>query len=89
MLFLEPKLNFLGPLPASSLETSRQFVEGLGLYLRRVAAAMLAFQQTGHAAGLQRLHPVEKTAAADPQLPGDLPGGQFAADRQSRRQQTP
>jgi hypothetical protein len=56
--------------------------------LWRSATAVLAFQQPGQPARLECVHPVEKTAAADAQLLGNLRGGQLPAGGQSRGQQS-
>jgi hypothetical protein len=48
---------------------------------------MLTLQQSGQPARLERVHPVEKTAAADAQLLGNLRGGQLPAGSQARSQQ--
>jgi hypothetical protein len=57
------------------------------LHLRHGPATVLTLQQSSQPAGLERTHPVEKTAAADAQLFGNLRGGQLPAGGQSRSQQ--
>jgi hypothetical protein len=46
------------------------------------------FQQAVHASGLQRIDPVKKLAAADPQLLGDLSSGELSAGGQTQGQES-
>ena len=83
----QPLLNLFGLLPPAGLPPGLQFLEGVALHSRHSPAPMLTFQQSGQPTGLERLHPVKKTAAADAQLFGNLRGGSLPAGGQSSGEQ--
>jgi hypothetical protein len=68
--------------------SGQQFLAGVALHLGRGTPTVLACEQAGQTAGFERVHPVEKPAAADTQLFGNLRGGQLAAGGQSCGQQS-
>ena len=84
----QPGLNLLGPLPPSGLQSGLQLRQDRAVNLRRLPAAMSAFQQARHAARLERIDPVEELPPADADLLGNLRGGQLAAGRQAHGEQS-
>jgi hypothetical protein len=52
-----------------------EFFEDLALHSRQGATTVLSLQQAGQSACLERVHPVEKPAATDAQLFGNLRSG--------------
>src|ERR1035437_7291400 len=83
----QPVLDFLGPLPLARLQSGQQFGQDGALHLGRGPATVLTLQQSGHTAGLERIHPVEETAAADAQLLGNLRRRHLATGGQTRGKQ--
>jgi hypothetical protein len=81
-------LNLLGPLPPAGLQSGQQFLVGVALHLGRSPATVLTFQQSAQTARLERVHPIEKSAAADAQLLGNLCRRQLPAGGQTRGEQT-
>jgi hypothetical protein len=65
------------------LQSGQQFLVGIAFDLWRGPAAVLTLQQSDQTARLERVHPVEKAAAADAQLLGNLRHRPLSAGRQT------
>ena len=79
VLLVQPVLHLLGPFPPPGVPAGLPLGHNVLRHPWWRAAAVRAGQQAGHAAGLERLDPVEELAAADTVLGGNLGGRELAA----------